>query len=80
MAMSNSEGRVMFQFMLDNDVIEKAAINFDDLLKEAETFKKLIERKQHLVELIANAEDELEQLIPAIEKKKERMLGLLCNR
>ena len=80
MAMSNSEGRVMFQFMLDNDVIEKAAINFDDLLKEAETFKKLIERKQHLVDLITNAEDELEQLIPAIEKKKERMLGLLCIR
>lgn len=77
---SNSELRVLFQFMLDNDVFEKDKISFDDLLKEAETFKGMLERKQHLMKMIDEAEKELDFLIPEIERKKDRMLGLLCIR
>ena len=78
--MSNSEFRSIVQFLVETNVLEKPVTDFNDILKEAQTFKNMLERKELLVNMINEAETELDFLIPAIEDKKERMKGLLCLR
>lgn len=78
--MSNSEFRSIIQFLVETQVLEKPVTDFNDILKEAQTFKNMLERKELLVNMINEAETELDFLIPAIEDKKERMKGLLCLR
>ena len=78
--MSNSEFRSIVQFLVETQVLEKPVTDFNDILKEAQTFKNMLERKELLVNMINEAETELDFLIPAIEDKKERMKGLLCLR
>lgn len=77
--LSNSEQRALTQFLIEKEVISME-LTFESLLREASQFKDMLEKKQELVEAIRRAENELDSLIPLIEKKKEKMRGLLCLR
>lgn len=78
--MSNSDYRTLLNFAVTEGIIDKPQASFDDILKEASTFKNMLDRKQQLTNIINAAERELDFLIPEIEKKKEKMRGLLCLR
>ena len=78
--MSNSDHRVLLNFAADTGIVEKPSVTFDEVLKEASTFKNMLDRKAQLIATISAAERELDFLIPEIEKKKEKMRGLLCIR
>lgn len=78
--MSNSDHRVLLNFAADTGIVEKPSATFDEVLKEASTFKNMLDRKAQLIATINACERELDFLIPEIEKKKEKMRGLLCIR
>ena len=67
--MSNSDYRSLLNFAISEGIVDKPTATFDEVLKEASTFKNMLDRKAQLIATINAAERELDFLIPEIEKK-----------